>query len=45
MLSSIKEFHESRLLKEAEQLEEKAKADRSGRDEAAESEERYGSVL
>lgn len=44
MLSSIKEFHESRRLKEAQELEEKAKADKSSSGEA-ESEARYNSVL
>lgn len=43
MLSSIKEFHQSRLLKEAHELEEKAKAEKGSRADA-ESEARYGSV-
>ena len=43
MLSSIKEFHEARLLKETQELEKKAGADNSLREEAM-PDERYDSA-
>lgn len=43
MLSSIKEFHKARLLKEAHEVEEKAKAEKGSRAKA-EPEARYGSI-